>query len=102
MNYDSIFSQYTTVEGINFELLTRSIVFPTDTDLPCYGKMYVDSDTAWTIMSYKIYDSIEFWWLLSALNKKEIFYAPENTEILYIKKEYLSDILSSINTVNHA
>lgn len=102
MNYNDIFNKYATIEGIEFELLTRSIIFPEDTDLAFYGKMYVDTDTAWTIMSYKLYGTISYWWLLSALNKKEVFYAPENTEILYIKKDYISLILNSINTVNNA
>lgn len=101
MNYNNIFTKYTTIEECPFSLLTRSIIFPSDTDLPWYDKFYVDTDMAWTILSYRLYGSIEHWWVLASLNRSDIFYAKENTEILYIKKDYLNQILNSINTVNN-
>lgn len=101
MDYSNIFKKYTTIEERDFAMLTRSIVFPSDKDLQCYGKLYIDVDIAWTLISYKLYGTIEHWWILSSLNKNDIFYAKENTEITYIKKEYLNQILNSINTVRN-
>ena len=96
MDYSTIFNNYTTREGIPFTLKSRSIKFPDDMTLGIYGKMYVSANIPWTILSYKIYNTIEHWWILSTLNSKYVFYAPEGEEIYYIKPEYVDEIISTI------
>lgn len=98
MDYSLIFSKYYTAEGQEFNLLNRSIHFPDDKTLKIYGKIYVASNIPWTILSWQMYGSIEYWWVLCALNKSQIFYAEEGTEIYYIKSQYLSSIISKIET----
>lgn len=97
MKYDDIFTYYISKENVPFYILNRKIEFPTDRSLEIYEKMYINTNIPWTTLSYKIYNSVEYWWVLSALNTKHIFYAAENSEIYYIKPEYLSDILNNIN-----
>ena len=98
MDYSLIFSKYYTAEGQEFNLLNRSIHFPDDKTLKIYGKIYVYSNVAWTILAWQMYGSIEYWWVLAALNKSQIFYAEEGTEIYYIKPQYISSIISKIET----
>lgn len=95
-NYTSIFSHYKTSENIPFLLTNRRIVFPDDMTLDLYGKTYVSADTPWTILSYTLYNTIDYWWILCSLNKSFIFYAEDGKEIYYVKPEYLDLILNSI------
>lgn len=95
-NYDSLFSRH-VIDGKECILLSRSVVFPSDMTLDIYDKMYVMSDKPWTVVSYEIYGSINLWWLLYSLNRdKSMFYAPEGSEITYIKNEYLDEVIRNI------
>lgn len=96
MNYDDIFNTYTTREGIPFTLKSRSIKFPEDRSLELYDKIYISANIPWTILSYRLYNTIEYWWILSTLNSQHVFYAPEGEEIYFIKPEYIDQILSAI------
>lgn len=96
-NYTSIFSRYLTNENIPFYLTNRRIVFPDDMTLEIYGKIYVSADTPWTILSYTLYNTIDYWWIIASLNKSSIFYAEDGKEIYYVKPEYLNLILNSIH-----
>ena len=97
MDYSKIFNIYETEGYQPFYLLNKKVSFPEDKSSPVFSKRYVNSDTPWTIMSYLIYGVIDYWWILCGLNDSSIFYAKENTEIYYIKKEYLNIILQEIN-----
>lgn len=87
-----------TKEGIPFTLKSRSIKFPDDMTLEIYDKIYAPANIPWTILSYRLYNTIEHWWILSTLNSKYVFYAPEGEEIYYIKPEYISDIIEQIES----
>ncbi len=92
---DKIFNQYETSEGIPFYLLSRNIHFP-DADESLYSYVYVSENIPWTILSYKIYGTIDYWWVLSALNKQYPFYAKMGNSVKYIDKSILEEILSYI------
>lgn len=96
MDYSKIFNTYKTSENIPFLLLNRSVAFPEDRTLDLYDSVFVSSDTPWTILSYKIYGTIEYWWILCSLNKSSIFYAPEGDTICYVKPEYIELVLNTI------
>lgn len=98
-DYTKIFNVYTTAEGIDFFMTNKRIEFPSDKTLFIYDKMLMMDNTPWTILSYKLYDTIDYWWVLSALNTSQIFYANSGSEITYIKKEYLQDIVGAISTI---
>ena len=95
-NYTSIFRQYKTEENIPFYLLNKRVVFPADKSLDIYDSIYVTSDTPWTILSYQLYDSIEYWWILCSINPSSIFYAKEGDTIHYIKRQYIRTILENL------
>lgn len=96
MHYNDIFRIYTTSEGIPFYLLNKSISFPLDRSLDIYGYKIITEDTPWTILSYKIYGTIDYWWILCSLNQSSIFFAKSDTDICYIKPEYITLILETI------
>lgn len=94
---NTIFNHYTSSEGVPFISLSKNITFPTDDSLDFYEWMYVSDDTPWTILSYEIYGTIEYWWILSSINNNFIFYVPGGNEIKYIPKTYIKDLLEKIN-----
>lgn len=95
-NYNQLFNLYYTTERIPFSLKNRSIAFPEDKTHPIYETRYISIDTPWTVLSHNIYGTIDYWWVLSTLNKSSIFYAEEGSEIRIISKEYISDIIATI------
>lgn len=98
MNYSQIFRQYSTKENLPFLLLNKRVEFPSDKTLYIYDIKLVDSDTPWTILSYILYGTIEYWWILCSLNQSSIFYAKEGTYIYYIKPDYIDTIINSITS----
>jgi hypothetical protein len=96
MNYTEIFNKYRTKEGKLFYLLNRSVSFPEDKTLAIYDTKVITENTPWTILSYNIYDKIDFWWILCSINKSSLFYAKDGDIIYYIKPEYISLILNSL------
>jgi len=95
-DYSSIFNKYNTEENIPFFMLNKKIEFPSDRKLYIYDTLVVSSDTPWTTLSYQIYDTIDYWWVLCLLNPSFLFYAPDGETIYFIKEEYLFDLLSFI------
>jgi hypothetical protein len=97
-DYTRIFNLYNTAENINFLMLNKRIEFPSDKTLFIYDKLLVNDNIPWTVLSYKLYGNMNYWWVLSSLNNG-IFYAVEGETITYIKKDYLDDILGAISTI---
>lgn len=96
MDYTKIFNDYETAQGIPFYFLSKSITFPQDNSLQIYEFVNVDEDCAWTIVSYKIYGTIQYWWLLSALNPRMKFYASRGSIIKIIKPQLINDVIRYI------
>ena len=96
MDYTKIFNEYTTTQGIPFLMLSKSVTFPSDNSLDIYQYLYADEDIAWTIVSYKLYGSIDYWWVLSALNPYMKFYAKKGYVIKTIKSTHLETVLKYI------
>lgn len=69
---------------------------PSDMTLDIYGQKYINTNTAWTIMSYMIYGTIDNWWILNALNPGMPFYAVEGNKIYYVKPDYIDLVKSAI------
>lgn len=99
-NYSDLFYLYYTIEDIPFTLKNSSITFPEEKDFPLYQIKYISSNIPWTILSYQIYGTIDYWWILCTLNRSHIFYAKENTEIRIINPDYIEDIITTIKEQN--
>lgn len=96
MNYDKIFNTYTTYQGVPFYNLSKSVTFPQDDNLEIYDYVMSDEDYPWTIASYKLYGTIEHWWVLSALNPNMRFYSQRGRVVKIIKPMYLDKVLGLI------
>ena len=96
-DFNNLFNLYYTTEGIPFTLKNRAVAFPEDISNPIYGIKYVAENTPWTILSYNLYGTINYWWILCNLNQSQIFYAEEGAEIKYILPEYIEDVIATIS-----
>jgi hypothetical protein len=96
MDYTKIFRLYNTKENIPFFLLNKRVEFPSDKTLDIYNSTLISSNIPWTVLSYKLYGSIDYWWILCSLNSSSIFYAKEGEYVYYIKPEYMDLIINSI------
>lgn len=94
-NIADIFNEYDTSEGISFKLLSKNVHFP-DTNPEIYSYVYTSENIPWTVLSFTLYDTIDYWWVLSSLNKNQPFYAKKGYTIKYIPKSILEKILSYI------
>lgn len=90
-----IFNEYDTSEGVPFKLLSKRVHFPEDNE-SLYDYVYISENTPWTVLSYKIYGDIRYWWVLSQLNKKYPFYAKKTTNVKFIPKNTLIEMLKYI------
>lgn len=96
-NYQSIFETYISSENIPFKLLNKRVIFPDDLSLPLYAFKTITSNTPWTVLSYQLYGTIDYWWILCALNKNNnIYYAQDGTTVVYVKAEYIPFIENNI------
>lgn len=93
---EQILNGYYTSQGIPFYNLSKSVTFPQDQSLSIYSTIYSDQDIPWTIMSYKLYGSIQYWWVLSSLNKNYPFYSPRGEIIKIIHPNALKEVLKYI------
>lgn len=93
-NISQIYNYYNQ-QGTLFAMFNKKVNFPTD-NIDVYDFVYVDDDTPWTIVSYKIYGTINYWWVLSSLNKDMPFYAKKERYIRFIKLPLLKEMLSRI------
>ena len=96
MDYTKIFNVYQTAQNVPFYLLNKSVTFPQDNTLDIYDFVYADENYAWTIASYKLYGTIDYWWVLSALNPDFKFYAKRGHIIKIIKPSHLETVLRYI------
>jgi hypothetical protein len=64
--------------------------------LDIYDFVYSDDDIPWTIVSYRLYGDISYWWVLSSLNKEMKFYAKRGEVIRFIKPEQLESVLKYV------
>lgn len=101
-DYSKLFNLYYTTEEIPFTLKNRSIAFPEDEGNPLYGIKYIADNIPWTILSYNIYGTINYWWILCSLNQSQIFYAEEGSEIRYVLPEYIEDVVATIKQESNA
>lgn len=77
----------------------NKVSIPEDIDSNIIDTITLNYDTAWTTLSYKVYNTIELWWLIVLINKpKYIFMAKGGTEYTIIKPSAVRDILIQINS----
>ena len=78
----------------------NSINIPEGINKEAYDEIPLRYDTPWTTLSYKLYKSIDLWWLLVLVNKPDyIFMAKGGKDYKFIKPHYVNRIISKINNI---
>jgi len=78
----------------------NSINIPADINGDAYEELPLRHDTPWTTLSYRLYGTIDLWWILVLVNKPDyIFMAKGGEDYKFIKPQYVSRIISKINSV---
>jgi hypothetical protein len=101
--YENIFKVYEIEKSSNnfyyFYNILKKIEMPDTLDRDIVGKLDINVKLPWTTLSYKLYGTQYLWWLLFLLNKpKNIFYAEAGSEIEYVKPDYITQVVDSIQT----
>lgn len=96
--YENIFKIYTDADGLPFYNLNKSVNFPNNLDPELFGVLRYDSATQWPILSYKLYQTIYLWWMITEANKIQnpFILPPVGTTLRYIKPEYVQYVLAQI------
>lgn len=102
-DYERIFKIFTDENDkkiFYFYNILKKISLPDNINSEYLQYYRVDSNLPLTTISYKIYNNIKLWWLISLLNRKEIgsniFVIPGGTQLKYIKTEYLPVVFYQI------
>tara|TARA_R100000908_G_C3732030_1_gene131092 strand:+ start:364 stop:741 length:378 start_codon:yes stop_codon:yes gene_type:complete len=89
-NKDKSFYFYNTLEKVIFPEFINTEVFDIKT---------LDTDTSWTNLSFKIYETISLWWVIFLLNNPTyVFKAKAGRTYKFIKPEYISNVLTRLNS----
>lgn len=99
--YENIFKIYETEKSSNnfyyFYNILKKIEIPKTLDREIVSELVLNVKLPWTTLSYKLYGTQYLWWLLFLLNKpKNIFYAEPGLTIEYVKSDYITQLVNSI------
>lgn len=101
-DYERIFKIFEqSVNDKDFQIynILNRIDFP-ELDSQYIQYYTVETRTALTIVSYKIYDDIKSWWILYLLNKDKFdgapFYVNGGTQLKYIKDSFRTAIYQDV------
>jgi hypothetical protein len=104
MRYENIFNVYKkTKDGKDFYFynINNKIVLPVNIDEVYLQTFQLDRTIPWTILSYNLYGNIYLWYILYILNKsnnnKPDFHARAGSTIVFIRPEFISSVVKSIN-----
>ena len=100
--YDNIF-KVNVIEADNsshyFYNLLNKVYLPESLNGDVYEEISLDRKMSWTHLSYKLYGSIDFWWLIVLVNKPDyIFMAEAGVSYKYIKPNVVDTILAQMNS----
>jgi hypothetical protein len=99
--YENIFKVFKVLKDKDnsyyFYNINNKVMIPENLDDNVYNNIEINRNTAWTTLSYKLYGTIDLWWLIFLINKpKDIFLARSGETYKYIKIDYVDDILLNI------
>jgi len=77
--------------------INNKVIIPDNLDNNVYSTITISRNTAWTTLSYKLYGTIDLWWLIFLINKpKDIFLARSGESYKYIKPIFIDSVLTNI------
>jgi len=81
-------------------LLNTTMYFKTDNIRSEYYDIYEwETNDTWFLISYKIYNTIDLWWLICKMNNivNPLDPIKEGTPLKILKEEYLESVLEPLN-----
>lgn len=104
LRYENIFNVYKkTKDGKDFYFynINNKIILPVNIDEVYLQTLQLDRTVPWTILSNIIYGNIFLWYVPYLLNRsnssKPEFHAKAGSTIVYIKPQFISSLIQSIN-----
>lgn len=99
--YENIFNVYKTIKDENsfyyFYNILNKVVIPDSIDQEFFDTITLNRRLPWTTLSFKLYNTMELWWLIFLINKpKNIFVAEAGKEYKYIRQEYIDQIINDL------
>jgi hypothetical protein len=98
-NFENIFSIHQDGDFYFYNIL-KTINFPEDMSDSYYTKYRVKSNTPYTSLSFKFYNTIKLWWLIvlaNNINNPVQFVKPGNT-LKIIRPEFIPQVLAAIES----
>ena len=82
--------------------IMRTVAFDELSDIPdsFFSYYLIKEHDTWPLISYKLYNTIDLWWLLIKLNNitDPFFEPPANTRVRYVTQDEANNILTTIKT----
>jgi hypothetical protein len=98
--YENIFRMYTTTDNQYFYNLLNNVCLPVDISPSYFYVVKISRKTAWTVISYNEYKTMNLWWLICIVNniQNPIDYPVPGTQLKIIYPQYVKTILDEINS----
>lgn len=99
--YENIFKVFKLLKDSDnsyyFYNINNKVMIPDNLDDSVYNTIAISCNTAWTTLSYRLYGTMDLWWLIFIVNRpKDIFLARSGETYKYIKPSYIDAVLSNI------
>jgi len=97
--YENLFNIYQNDQGRYFYNLFAKVNFPEDIDNGYYTTFTVTGPhMPYTLISYKVYNSISLWWLICSVNRitNPVAFPAANTVLKILKLQYVREVLSAL------
>jgi len=97
--YENIFRMYTTSDNQVYYNILNNLVLPIEISNSYFYVVKVTRKTAWTVISYNEYKTMNLWWLICLVNgiNNPIDYPAPGTQLKIIYPQYVKTILDEIN-----
>lgn len=97
--YENIFRMYSTNENQLYYNILNNIILPVDISNSFFYVVKVTRKTAWTVISYNEYKTMNLWWLICLVNNinNPIDYPVPGTQLKIIYPQYVKTILDEID-----
>lgn len=98
--YENIFRMYSTTNSQYFYNILNNVCLPNDLSPSYFYVVKLTRKTAWTVISYNEYKTMNLWWLICIVNniQNPIDYPVPGTQLKIIYPQYVKNILDEINT----
>lgn len=102
LKLENLFNVYNNGSNYFYNLI-GTVNIPQDLDAETYVDYTVPANNMpWTLISYKVYSTIDLWWLICSINniKDPTKFPTAGTVLKVLTPDYVSSILEAIKQVN--